>query len=197
MKKEFKLRNNVLSHYYFLSFKEKSLTIEYPKRKIVIPYTEIRSFRFGVSWIKGYAFVIGRNYKIEIKYGDHMIITFKLISLYKQRLEIQQKIYSDILDTLLENIFPNRIISYLNDIKTGNTISIENLKLNKYGIFLQNHELTPWSTINLKAYSTYLAIFNKQHGDIYRSFDYINDWDTLIIYNVCKNLIDQTIIAEQ
>lgn len=186
---EFRLRNNLLSRYYQMNFGEKELIVQYPKRKLIIPYLDIDAFRFGIRWIKGYASVIGRIYTIEVKYLEDCVLPIKLTNFYKKNLEVRQNIYTDIVNTALENIFNKRIIADIERMDDGATVTADKFQANKDGFFLKRNQQIAWQDTSMKKYETYFAIYDSQNPDNHLSFYYLHDWNAWCIYNICKNFI--------
>ncbi|MEI9959520.1 MAG: hypothetical protein WDM90_25100 [Ferruginibacter sp.] len=65
---------------------------------------EIAELRYGVKAIKGYRFVIGRTYCIDIRNTDGKIIKLRLSSLYSVRKKLLNEKYATIVNALFEII---------------------------------------------------------------------------------------------
>jgi hypothetical protein len=64
-----------------LTFDTDGLHIERPSTfapPVFLPFAAIEGYRYGVKWIKGYAFPIGRTYFVELKMVDGKLTTIKL-----------------------------------------------------------------------------------------------------------------------
>ncbi|MBO6185096.1 MAG: hypothetical protein J6O88_10505, partial [Chryseobacterium sp.] len=77
----------------------------------IISKDEITGIRYGIHFIKGLEFYIGREYQIFIKTnsGKELKIFFKLF--YRRRLNEKHQLFSDIIDELWNQYF-NQILNY-------------------------------------------------------------------------------------
>src|SRR5436190_1542842 len=66
---------------------------------------EITGFRFGVKWIRGYWFTIGRIYCIDVRNTVNQEIRIRLKSIYRIRVHSLNKKYSEIVNSLYAQYF--------------------------------------------------------------------------------------------
>lgn len=76
---------------------------------VLIPSENISAFRYGVIWIRGYAFNIGRHYFIEIRDFQNNIFKIKLKSYYGIRRQTYYEIWCEIFNNLWETYFCNTL----------------------------------------------------------------------------------------
>ncbi|PZP50492.1 MAG: hypothetical protein DI598_05425 [Pseudopedobacter saltans] len=194
MNNTFKLRDNIFSSAYSLSFLEDDLEIKYPFKEYLIKYSDIDKLRCGIKWIKGYMFSIGRTFVIDFTLKDGSQFSLKLLSLYKIKLSSQQENYKQIITILFEKTFDKKIAQYVDLIENGNSITIEKLKLSLKGIFIiDNNTPSQWHSVSLKKYFHYFVIYDIINPKINVSFDYLRDWDSWIIYSICEKFIQKNI----
>ncbi|MDP4286208.1 MAG: hypothetical protein Q8891_17500 [Bacteroidota bacterium] len=53
----------------------------------------------------------------------------------------------------------------------------------------QQSNLISWEDVGTKNYSRYYAIFSKENPNNYKAFDYLEDWNTDIVYYVSKSIL--------
>lgn len=162
---------------------------------------EIVAFRCGIKWISGYAFTIGREYQIFLKdaYEVEMKISFK--SIYGYNRKQLSKYYGQILDQIWKHHFSEMVDTYLNEIHSGETIELCGVEISNQSVrfkttnFLQNGvETVPWDALGAKDYSTYYALFSKNHpADINRGFYYLDDWNAHVLRHVVEEMLQQQI----
>jgi hypothetical protein len=96
--------------------KERKLTIddnflEFNNKKFL--KSEITGFRYGIKAIKGYRFVIGRIYCIDVQKVDGSVIKIRLKSLYRIKKHQLEEKYSLILNAISKNYIHDIINNYL------------------------------------------------------------------------------------
>jgi len=151
---------------------------------------EVDSFRFGIKWIYGYQFTIGRIYCIDIKSVDGNIIKIRLKSLYKVRRRQLATKHSKIITALYDNYFDDITNSYLSDFNNNKEIQILGVIFCDEGIYLKDKKiLTNWLDVGTKAYYSYYTIFSLSDPSNYRAFEYLKDWNTGILYSVSRRIL--------
>jgi hypothetical protein len=173
----------------FIEFDDKDLNSASPAKFLK---HEVDSFRFGVKWIRGYQFIIGRIYCIDIKSIDGNIIKIRLKSLYKVRRSQLATKYSKIITALYDNCFDDIIHSYLSDFNNKKEIQILGVTFCEEGIYLKDRKiLINWLDVGTKAYYTYYTIFSLSDPSNYRAFEYLKDWNTGILYSVSRKILNE------
>lgn len=78
-----------------------------------IPKNEIAGIRYGIHFIRGFEFYVGREYQIFIKTnsGKELKINFKLF--YRRKLDEKHKLFCDIVDELWKCYFDNILNQYI------------------------------------------------------------------------------------
>ena len=173
--------------------KQKTLVIE-PEfmefNNINLSKFEIAAIRCGVKGIKGYKFWIGRIYCIDIKSVDGTVIKIRLKSLYGIRRKKLGEKYKLILAVLFENFVNDICQSFIAEFNNkvdldllGTTFTPEGIILNKID------KLIYWSDVGTKNYWHYFSIFSISDPNINASFYYLSDWNTIVLYNLVKNIL--------
>ena len=160
---------------------------------------EVCEYRYGINWIRGFEFTIGREYVILIRdsSGRTMKISFK--SFYGRRKKEYHKLSNDILTTLWYCFFGNMANDYFNKIKKGEDITIGRALITKDaiivdegGILKKDKKVIPWQDLGMKDYHTYFAIFSKDNAaKAHATFSYFKDWNTGILFSIIKTFLNK------
>jgi hypothetical protein len=171
----------------YIEFDDKDSIAAKPTRFAV---ADIVAFRYGIKWIKGYQFIIGRIYCVDIKSTSNQVIRIRLKSLYGiNRKKLTEK-YVVIVNALYNNIFENIAKKYLNQF--ANSIEFEILGVNfksSGAYFNDKRKLIEWKDMGTKNYSTYYALFSKSDPTFHKTFEYLIDWNTGILYSVSRQIL--------
>jgi len=171
----------------FIEFDDKDLNSASPTKFLK---HEVDSFRFGIKWIRGYKFIIGRIYCVDIKSVAGETIKIRLKSLYKVRRSQLAAKYSKIIAALYDNYFDDITRSYLSDFDNAKEIQILGVTFCEDGVYLHNKKLLiNWLDVGTKAYYTYYTIFSLSNPSNYRAFEYLKDWNTGILYGVSRRIL--------
>jgi hypothetical protein len=151
---------------------------------------EIESFRFGVKWINGYQFVIGRIYCVDIRSKNSDIIKIRLKSIYGINKKKLGEKYASILNALYDNYFDKLSMSYLNLFNNHRSFEILNVRFDQNGITLIDKKAAiSWDDVGTRSYSTYYSIFAKANPDVYQIFEFLSEWNTGILYSVSRQIL--------
>ena len=150
---------------------------------------EIDGFRFGVKWLRGYKIVFGRIYCVDIKSATEIIIKIRLTSVYKIGIKQMHKKYNLIIGAILQYYVSELVGQYLKLFNYKQPFSILNVYFNQLGIVLNNKFNIEWNDIDVRTYTRYIAISSKNKSEIYKAFDYIEEWNTLVLYNVIRLIL--------
>jgi hypothetical protein len=171
----------------FLAFDDKDRIGALPAR---ILKQDITAYRFGVKWIRGYSFVIGRVYCIDIKSVSGEVIKLRLKSVYGINKKQLTDKYSRILNALHDQYFDDLIRQYLRKHTDLQDFDILGIIFRQDGVLIdQKSKLIPWEDLGTKSYSTYYAVFAKSDPAIYKAFEYLNDWNTGVLYSVSREIL--------
>jgi hypothetical protein len=150
---------------------------------------EIDGFRFGVKWLRGYQLVFGRVYCVDIKSTTGTIIKIRLTSVYKIRVKNLHKTYNLIVNAMLQYYASELVNQYLKLFNYKQPFSILNVYFSQLGIVLNDKYNIEWNNIDVRTYTRYVAISTKNKSEIYKAFDYIEEWNTLVLYNVLRLIL--------
>jgi hypothetical protein len=151
---------------------------------------EIADLRYGIKAIKGYRFRIGRIYCIDLRSLTGDVIKIRLISLYrikKTRLEEQYKL---VVSALLENFINDISRGFINNFRNKIDFNILGVTFTQEGIRLNNKsEIITWFDLGTKNYWTYFSLFSNSNLTVYKTFEYLNDWNTIVLYSVSRSIL--------
>ena len=148
----------------------------------------INDFRFGVNWISGLEFTIGRLYSIDIRNNDKQILKIRLRSLYGINKTNLHKKYCEIIDALFDHYFKENITNSFDKIENGEKILIGGVIFNKDGVSFdtKNSNIVKWEDLKTQAYTYYFTLSSKINPDFYKAFTYLTDWNAAIVLSLTR-----------
>jgi len=156
-----------------------------------LPAANIAAFRYGVSWVRGYKFVFGRQYFIEVQHDDRKISRIKLGSYYGIRKEVYGKLWNDIIRQLWQNYFVN-LFNYYHDLyKIHQTFELCGISFHFDGIGWDLQNILRWDEIAISSYSTYFMIYNNRNKKQCKSKSFANDWNAVILQVLLKEIVKE------
>lgn len=165
----------------------KSLTDKHPYKFVK---SEVYAMRFGIKAVREFGFNTGRVYCIDIKNNAGRIIKLRLTSKYKIKLQEQKKKYSEIINSVFSYYFSDAVVNYMRLFKHHQSFSILNITIMPDGIALkEGSEVIEWQDVDSKLYTTYYALSSKLKPAIYQTFNYAEDWNVLLLFNVVKQIL--------
>ena len=170
----------------FIEFEDNDLAIG---RNTKFDSEEIDSFRFGIKWINGYKFTIGRTYFIDIKSTTGKIIKLKLKSIYGIRKNELHHKYVTIVDKLIDFQFINIAKKYINQHRNAEDFTLLSIKFIEVGIQLKNKKIISWEDLATKQYNNKYSLFSKNNNNCYIVFEYDTDWNTAVLYSVVEQIL--------
>lgn len=187
---ELTIKPTVFDKPYHLIIDPAYLELDNYKSPVRFEKGEIIAFRFGVKWIRGYQFVIGRIYIIEVQSADKRIIKIKLKSLYGINKGVLHQKYVTIVNALADKYFDDISRAYLERFDRNEPIKVEGVLFNAEGISWNNNmQIIKWDDVGTKAYRTYYSIFSKANPSIYKTFEFLSDWNSEVVYGVSRGIL--------
>lgn len=177
-----------------LTFTNEGLKIEKPlsfEPPVFIPSENISAFRYGVVWIKGYAFTIGRQYVIETRDFQNNIFKIKLKSYYGIKRKVYFELWDKILEQLWENYFSNMMNYYTDLYNIRQIFELAGVQFLTDGISWDKKNKLLWKEIALKNYKTYFMIHHAENLKVHKSCNFANDWNAFILQGLLKDIIEQ------
>ena len=98
--------------------------IRFEDKKQGEPFTifsneEICEYRYGINWISGYQFTIGREYVIFIRTSSGQVMKIGFKTFYSARKKAYHRLRTDILNALWDFFFGRIAGGYMLPLKTG------------------------------------------------------------------------------
>ncbi|WP_172336719.1 hypothetical protein [Mucilaginibacter sp. SG564] len=177
-----------------LTFKTESLIIEKPtgiKPPDFIPAATIAGFRYGVSWVRGYAFTIGRQYFIEIQTDQQKVISIKLGSYYSIRKKLYDQLWSEIIHQLWRYYFVNQYNYYYDLYKINQAFELCGIYFHPNGIGWDALNILQWNEVGISSYYNYFMIYNRKNKKQYKSRSFAKDWNAVVLQAVLKEIVDE------
>lgn len=178
----------------YLEFEDKIVGEDKPTR---INKTDIKEFRYGIVWIRGLKFYIGRQYQIYIKADNGSELKIDFLAYYKiNNKELGNK-FNDIINDVFEFYFEDLVIDYLQKFNDGETIDVCGVLLSKASVILSYKNLFKsytkeirWDDLKTKKYQTYYAIYSSSNAaDMNKSYKYLDDYNAFVLQCVLETII--------
>lgn len=150
---------------------------------------DITSFRFGLKWINGYKFTIGRIYCIDVKNKENQIIKLRLKSIYGIRINELHKKYASIVNKLIDIHFKRISEKYIQQFRNRDEFILLSIKFLEEGIQLKNKKKILWEDLGTKNYHNKYNLFSKSDKNVYVIFEYFSDWNTVVLFSVIEQII--------
>lgn len=161
-------------------------------KKLELKKDEINKVRFGLKWVRGFEFVIGRVYCIDISNGADKMIQIRLKSFYgRNKLEMSEK-YNGIINHIYKFCLDEKVLGYVKKINHGEEVKIAEMIFNEQGVSLNEKnrdDLTPWENLNARAYSSYYALADKNQANKHKSLYYLTDWNAALVYSLTRYVL--------
>lgn len=158
---------------------------------------EICEYRFGVNWIKGLEFTIGREYVIFIGSLSGQTIKISFKTFYGIRKKEYHKLSNDILAALWLFFFDDITTKHYQAFQSGVDITIGRATLTKEAVIIKERALLkekqtiiPWEQLAIKDYYTYLAIFSAvDAANTHATFSYLKEWNTGVLFSLVNTIL--------
>lgn len=157
----------------------------------------IKDYRFGVKWIRGFEFTIGREYQIFIRNPDNKVLKINFKSFYGIKKNAHHKLYAEIISALWRFYFSDITSNFIEKFQKEEEFSIgkvhftkDNLTINVSGILKEEKRTISWDRVKTRDYQTYFAIYSLDDPtNINRGYSYLDDWNTGLLYSVVRTIL--------
>jgi len=169
----------------YLEFDDNNLSSSTPKK-----FLKEEGIRFGIKWIKGLDFYIGRIYCIDIKNRSGQIIKLRLKSIYGIRKKELAEKYVKIANALLRYYFHALALRHIEAFQNNQLIEILGVKIDAEGVlFDQKLGKISWNFLGTKRYHTYYTLFSEVDPNKYKAFEYLHHWNTSVLQSVVEGIL--------
>lgn len=186
-----KLLSNDLYRKIVISKEGVAVESSHNETPLFIYSNELAAFRYGMKFITGYAFTVGRHYFIEIKTEHQKSIVIKFSSYYGFRKKVYRKAWRDIVTNLWNYYFVHHYLSHYYRHKNGENFEFFGMAFHESGISWDNKNLLPYTEIGLSNYVTYFMVYNKQNKSLQKSYNFMHDWNALALQSLLKTLMKE------
>lgn len=108
------------------------------------------------------------------------------------------ELYAEIINTLWNLYFKQKVIAFIEDFKGGKSFYIGDVDFNSEGVVIsiskllkQEKKLILWDDVGIRKYTTYVSIYSLENPlDFNRGYSYKEDWNTFVLWEVMKNILD-------
>jgi len=166
---------------------EKTRSFDFP---VEIANEDIVSFRYGVNWITGYQFTIGRQYVIELLDTKKQVTSIKLTSYYQVKRKRYYQLYADIINRLWANYFAEKLNDYYDLYKKKAEFKVSDVNFHPFGISWYDGGIF-CNDIALRNYFTYFMINKTDDLNKPKRCSFKNDWDALLLQVLLKKIIEE------
>jgi hypothetical protein len=98
--------------------------------------------------------------------------------------------YVSIVSALYDHILDNISRNYLNQFAGSMEFELLGVTFKSSGLLFNNkNQLIDWEDLGTKNYSTYYALFSKSDPGFHKTFEYLTDWNTGILYSVSRQIL--------
>jgi hypothetical protein len=190
---EIKYKTNFIAQNKTIVFSKNTLLV-YRNNILVhqINEDEIEGIRYGIKWIKGSHLTIGRVYCIDLLDSNNKEYNIKLQSLYGINIENLNTKYNKIINLLYEYFFIGKIENYILKINNGEDLKISDVVFNNLGIQIEFKSkvcFIEWENIDLKTTFEKITLISKENREIHKDFNFLLDWNAVIIFGICKLIL--------
>lgn len=192
-KDEITFRTNFFSNKKAIHFTEAYIGL-YIDQEVIAKFetNDIEAFRFGVRWIHGFEFTIGRLYCIDIRSSSNKKMKIRLRSLYGMNKKKLNEKFRLIIEHLYRYYFDEKISGCINSIENGEELELAGVIFRNEGIYLDSRKknnLITWEDLHTRAYSYYYTMASFKDPAYYRAFTYLTDWNAGMIYAISRQLL--------
>jgi len=148
---------------------------------------DIAGIRYGIHFIKGLEFYIGREYQIFIrnKENKELKVFFKLF--YARKLNEKHQLYCDIVDELWKNFFGEISHNYFEKFKNNEAFNIANVHIFGNKITFDKQEIL-FEDLGIKRYNHHFIIYSKEDHYKNKMLYYLKDKDAVILLNLLSQI---------
>ncbi|OBW42654.1 hypothetical protein AB670_00959 [Chryseobacterium sp. MOF25P] len=170
---------------YFLKFENKDHNEDL---FTIISKNEIIGIRYGIHFIKGLEFYIGREYQIFIKTksGKELKIFFKLF--YRRKLNEKHQLFFDIVNELWNQYFDEILNNYIQQFSNSEEFNLCGVVFKDTCIQFDKKEIS-YHDLAIKKYSHYFMIYSEENQYKNKMLYYLKDNNAVILIELLNIII--------
>lgn len=154
-----------------------------------IYWKDFKDIRYGVELINGYAFSLGRKFRIHIRDQQQDEIRINLISLYGMRRKQHHEAFCAVADAIHKFFLNAHVNQLMEHISHNGTASFEKLTIDQAGICFRYNRASvsvPWEDVAIREYKGYFFLQNKSMPGQAIKISYLEDWNGTVIFSLMK-----------
>ena len=156
----------------------------------------IVAYRYGIRWLEGLKFTIGREYQIFLQDKNQKTLKISFKTFYGINKKVLERKYFQIIDKVWDYYFIDITNSYLDKYLNEEPFELCNVKIEKEGVtikstagLLSKTVLIPWLDLGSSNYVTYFALYSKKApANVNCSFKYHEEWNVTILYALIRTI---------
>lgn len=155
---------------------------------IRIEKNSIIGIKYGIHFIKGLEFYIGRDYQIifVLKNKKEVKINFK--TFYRYKLNEKHQLYQEIIDEIWDFCVNDLVMDFYNQFNNNQSFTICDLKFQNKQILL-NKKWLMMNKIEIKSYQDKLIIYEIENpNNSSNLLYYLKDVNAVVLWSLIKTL---------
>lgn len=164
----------------------------------VFARNEIKEFRWGVNWLHGLIFYIGREYQVFLRNKNNEEISIRFRTYYGFRKKQLHKQFNDIVQALWKFMFWPVVKSYIDKFNAGEDFELCGVRFIDSGIYIkamqfvdEETKFIPWDSIGTRQYVRYFAIYSLLNPeDINHGYYFHTDWNASVLQSVVTSILE-------
>ena len=151
---------------------------------------EIEAVRFGIKFIHGYRFYIGRTYIVDIRNKDGKIIKLRLKSLYRVRLKKLDAKYIQVINTLFQYYFDDITRKYIKQWQDLQPCELLGVSIDTEGVlFDEKVGRVSWNFLGTKRYWRYCTLYSETDPHQFKAFEYLTHWNAAVMFSLIETIL--------
>jgi hypothetical protein len=186
-------KTNFYSKEKIIEFSERGIGL-HAEKKLVCWFDKdtISDFRYGINWIRGIEFTVGRLYCIDVRNKKNDIIKIRLRSLYGINKRKLHRKYYELINYLYDYCFEEMIFQMISSIENGEAVNVAGAVFSKEGVGFNCsgiYKLVLWDDLDTHSYFNYYALSSKEEPGFYKAFTYLTDWNAGVVYSLSRQIL--------
>ena len=132
------------------------------------------------------------SYLIEIKNEKGKLIKIRFYSAFAINKQLLNEKYLKIINALFDYYYADLVRNYLRLFKNSLEFDLQGIIFIKEGVYLRkNSDLIEWSNLRTKNYWSYFTLFHKANPNNYKAYQYLEDWNAIVLYSVVSQILKE------
>lgn len=145
-----------------------------------IPKNEIAGIRYGIHFIKGLEFYIGREYQIFIKTSSVKELKICFKSLYRRKLNEKHKLFCTIVDEFWNYYLDDILDQYIQRFNSNEEFILGGIFFKNTCIQFDKKEIL-YSDLAIKKYHHYMVIYSKEDQYKNKMLYFLKDDNAILV----------------